>query len=477
MNIFKTFIKDTSIYSLQPIITKLLVFALLPIYTSYLTVADYGNLDLILTYGAFFFIFIDLGLVSSFWKYRTKSLGYDEKEVIFNILLIVFAVSLILFFFIFIYLVFVNQALFGNLILIFFFFEIFRKYYMIALVILQADFKAGKYVLGTILYTAVFLILNIIFITYYNLNYSGVIYSYSIAALTGFLYAFPILKKKIKKHLNIQLSKKMIEYGFPLMIGNLAAVVITLSSRFFLKQMATDIELGQYSYGFKYASLVQVILNNSFFLAWNPIRWKIYEMENGKEIFAKFYRLFLIMLPVLTFVLVGSVIILMKLITMDVSYLGGVIIILIVASSFTLHGLYYFNSMGMLFENKTRIIMYIITATGIINLILNFFFISLWGIFGAAVSMLVSYLFMFIVGRYYSQKYYPIRRESGKEFFQIVFFIFSISFLTILYLYIDNLVLFGFIIICYAPIYFLINLLLKNITLSELMLIKTRLSN
>jgi O-antigen/teichoic acid export membrane protein len=202
-------------------------------------------------------------------------------------------------------------------------------------------------------------------------------------------------------------------------VGNIAAYVITLSDRFFLKAFSTTTELGYYSYGYKYGDLVNSLLISTFFLAWNPMRWDIFEMKDSKSIFAQFNRTLFMALPFLGMLVMSGALVLAGLLTVDKEYLEGIRIIYFIGFSYVLYGLYYFNAMGMLFTDHTRKISQLILISALVNIALNFLLIPRFGMMGAAISTICGYLTMFIQGRIYCQRYYPIERNKLFEFTQM----------------------------------------------------------
>ncbi len=107
------------------------------------------------------------------------------------------------------------------------------------------------------------------------------------------------------------------------------------------------------------------------------------------------------------------------LLTVDKEYLEGIRIIYFIGFSYVLYGLYYFNAMGMLFTNKTGKISQLVIISALVNIALNFILIPPFGMMGAAIATVCGYLVMFIQGRIYCQKYYPITRNNRFEITQM----------------------------------------------------------
>ncbi|MFH0930367.1 MAG: oligosaccharide flippase family protein [Candidatus Zixiibacteriota bacterium] len=74
----KTIAKHTAIYSTADLLAKAVGFFLLPIYTRYLSPADYGILELLSVSLTIIIIFVQQGMQTSF--FRAYSFDYKDKE-------------------------------------------------------------------------------------------------------------------------------------------------------------------------------------------------------------------------------------------------------------------------------------------------------------------------------------------------------------------------------------------------------------
>ena len=81
---FKVFLKDSLWYSLKPVFTKLFNFILVPVYTAYLTPEEYGDLQFVIAFGMFFRMLVNMGLDSSYWKFRAEGSNYSKSDAALN---------------------------------------------------------------------------------------------------------------------------------------------------------------------------------------------------------------------------------------------------------------------------------------------------------------------------------------------------------------------------------------------------------
>lgn len=447
----------------------LIGFFLIPVYTFHLSTEDYGNLQYILAFGQLCIAIIGMGIESAFWKFRSRSTDYSQGEVIFNGVFsqILVGITILMISLVAKY-TFAERSVLAKFIILYLVAQLVSVIYKNTLLILRANFRAKFYILVSISQALLLACLNIFFVAYLKMNYQGIIYSNLITATLISISFYYILHREFAKGINWSLTNAMIRYGFPLAVGNIAAFVITLSDRFFLKAYAGPAELGLYAFGDKFAGLVRMLLIMPFFLSWNPIRWEIYEMENGKEIFSKFNRLFLAFLPALGLFIISGAIFLGNFMTVNKEYLFGFRITIILAFSHVLYGLYYFNSMGMLFKNKTKTIAWIIIISGLLNLLFNSFLIPPFGMLGASAATIMSYFTMFILGRFYSQKYYPIQRRTYFEAIHISLIFGYVLVLTILFYKVENIYTMAFLPFCAAIFHIMINMLFNNTFRTEI---------
>jgi O-antigen/teichoic acid export membrane protein len=433
MNMLRSFLKNSLIYAIQPVISKLLLFALVPLYTRYLSAAEYGNIEYVLTICAFYAAVVDMGLSSAFWNFRSSSMGIGEGRVLFNTLLSITAIgALLLMLYVLVWQLFSLQEPLAFWLSLLMIAEIIKKFYDMSLVLFTAQAKPYKFLWGGLLYAILLSLFNFLFLDRLQLSSIGVIYAYALSAIISGVVFLPFLYRNSEIKLDKNLIKRMLGFGLPIMSGNLVLVLMLLSSRFFLKWFTTDELLGQFAFVNKWGTLAQVLLLNAFYTAWNPLRWEIVELPNAKEIFARFYDLFLFLMPSLGFGLMTAVFLLVPGITFDKNYLEAMYVLPFIVQSFVLFAFYHFDAMAFLFVQKTRFILYIMLVTAVANVVLNVTLIQWIGVEGAAWAMFGSYAIMMLITRLLAQRMFRLERNTWVD----VLLLTSIFAITILLLYV-----------------------------------------
>ncbi len=230
----KVFIKDSLWYSLKPVFGKLFNFLLVPLYTAYLTPEEYGDLQFVIAFGMFFRMLVGMGLSSSFWKFRSESSGYSKADTALNYVITQVFAGLSVFLIVLLVKIFLfRESFLVLLIVIFLLAQTFRMIFDEIQIIQRANHRSKMFIVGIIVQSIVFFLLNLLFLIVLDMNIKGVIYSYLIGyVLVVLVFLNVILKEAKDGKINLPLIREMIRYGIPLMIGNIAAYVITLSDRF-----------------------------------------------------------------------------------------------------------------------------------------------------------------------------------------------------------------------------------------------------
>ncbi|ALM49898.1 hypothetical protein AMR72_13875 [Flavobacterium psychrophilum] len=405
----KKFLLNSGILALQPFITKIIVYFVLPLYTLCLTPVQFGEVEYLLAIGVFFKTFISMSMTSSFWKYVGDNQRWKEGEVVFSILLISSVLGCVITLLFFLYCcIFQDFKAINVSLIIYFVSEIISLAYMVVNLVIRNNFNVRKFLFITFLYVVTFVLCNYLFVYYLDLGIKGVFYSYLLSASIVLIGAVSILKDHIVIKFDKSLIFDILKYSFPLMLTNLIAIIIMFSDRILIKNLRGSYELGIYSYGFKFGSLIKSVVIDVFFIIWNPIRWKIYRNPNGEKIFAVISKAIFILFPIVGFLTVIVSKFVGELLAVNDDYTTGFKIIPFITFGYIFYGLYYYSSMGLLFKDKTGLIAKIVFSVSCFNVILNFILITGFGYIGAGLCAFVTYIAMFFLGHFYCNKYYNI---------------------------------------------------------------------
>ena len=206
----------------------------------------------------------------------------------------------------------------------------------------------------------------------------------------------------------------MIRFGLPLTLSSLGGMLLTMGDRYILKIYSPLTEVGQYTLGYKFASVVNLVFVQAIQLAWPAIAWKKIKEPNAKRFISKIltYYSFVIIWAVLAISLFAEGII--HKLALNQSYWASSKIVPIIALSYALNGIYFLVGFIFHYKNKTQYLPLIVILSTVLNIGLNFIFIPSWGMEGAAIATLISYFMMSILTYKFAQKFYTINYELRK---------------------------------------------------------------
>ena len=223
------------------------------------------------------------------------------------------------------------------------------------------------------------------------------------------LWKIAVEKSPLKsKGISIPLTSEMAKYGFPLVVGNLAAWILSLSDRYILELFRGSHEVGIYSasYGISQTSILLIV--SLFLISGAPIAINVWEKQGeraSQEFVSKLTRYYLIFcLPAI----IGLSILAKPAISVLTAqeYWEGCRIIPFVALSVFFLGLTQWFGIGLVYYKKTHFAMFCTLASGLLNLGLNFLLIPKYGYIAAAGTTLISYAFFLLLQGVISRRFF-----------------------------------------------------------------------
>ena len=386
---YTNLLKDTLIFTLGNVGSKVIVFFLVPFYTYYLTPEEYGISDLVFTISQLaipFFSLVIFDAVIRFALYR-KELPQDTLLVG----VIVWFLGSVL--------AFAAAPLIG----------LYRpmsdwKWYIVAymsinmLVSIEMNYlkaidKNLVYSIICILQTLALAVLNIILVAHVKLGIRGYLISYigsnAIAALLAMTFGRLVTALR-NAAFDSQLAKEMIVYSSPLIINNVSWWVIQSSDKLMLEEMVSESALGIYTVASRIPSLITVFIT-IFQQAWGISAVREYESSNDKTYYATVLRYLFLFISGACIVFVAFMKVFMNhYVGKDFLDAWHYVPLLLVSAVFAgVAG--YFGSMYSALKKSVNNMLSTATAA-LVNLIVNWIFIPITGIWGAVIGTLVAYI-------------------------------------------------------------------------------------
>lgn len=286
----KELLQNTIIIAIGKLSTQILSYLLLPFYTSFLTTAEYGIYDFIVTLCLFILPVVTLSMDESMFRFLVDAKDEKDKSVILSNTT-AFVILSTLFWGLVAYVVMslINYE-YKSLVCI----------YTASCVLINLANgcvrglgKFKLYTIQNIILSLATMILNILFIAKFKLGMNGLIYSTVIANVVATLFIIIKLKlyKNVKKsYLDKSLLIKMINYSYPLVPNTVSWLVINLSDRLIVTEILGVSANGIYAVANKFPSILNTIARY-FFTAFKENASKAIKETDYKSYYSEMHIL------------------------------------------------------------------------------------------------------------------------------------------------------------------------------------------
>lgn len=413
----KYLFKNTILFSIGNFGSRIITFFLVPLYTNVLTVSQYGTVDLITVLATVIAPIITLNISEAVMRFLMDK--NDNKSEILNISIIISFVAFIL-----------------SLLLIpvFKFFSVTSEYSLllslylfsfsistILMCYIRGMEKLMYYSIISIIQTLIIALLNIVFLMKFKLGISGYILAYSIAYIVSSILCI-ILGKIFREFKTLKVNKgllvEMTKYSLLLIPNALMWWIMNSLDRVMITSMISIDANGIYAVSYKIPTILMT-LTSIFNQAWMYSAVKEKDSDDKDEYTNNVLKnLSIIIITTAAFL----TIILKPLMSVYVGntffeawkyvpplLLGTVFLTMatFLSNEYTVNK----DSAGFLKSS---------TIGAVVNLILNFLLINLFGILGAAVATCVGYLTVLIFRIFDTKKYVKINYKEKKVYINLL---------------------------------------------------------
>ena len=417
-----------SVYGIGGILTKTINFLLLPVYTRILTPSDYGALELVYLVGNIIAILYGFMISSGYVRhyYDNKRVEYRERllgttlwfvllnSLVFLVVFIVFADQVAAFMF-----RFPNGGLFIKLVSISTCLIALNQVFYNSLMVTE---KAKTYVSINILALLTTLLLTITFVVFLKWNVKGILY----AQITGrtlelMLLVFTQFNKKLFVF-SFSMVKEMLRFSLPLIPSQLTFFVLTVSDRFFIQHYQGVYDVGLYSLGYRFASIMPLFAITPL-KAWGPYIFSfVDDFQQCQSTIARFSRLYMfgVLALCLGISLMGRDVI--EIMAKN-EFWNAWQVVFLLCLGYVFWGMVTVTSYAFHITKKTWLMSKIEMFVAVCSFLLNFLLVPRLGIVGAAIVNVTSYLMILLIYFVFIHKIYPVQFEYGKMGIAVVYVI------------------------------------------------------
>ena len=395
-------ISNTLLFALGNIGSKFLVFLLVPLYTHALTTEEYGISEILVTATNLLIPFVSLSIQDATLRFALDKKN-NKGEVIKNTVAVLavgtlascLLLPLVRFyrpladwsgFFVAISIVYMIRSAFS--------------------VYIKAIGKSKLFAIDSIVYTALLMASNILFLTVFKWGLQGYFYAILVSSILSILFLTiygNIIQSCRENRVNRELMRVMLKFSLPMILNNVSWWIINSSDKMMIEYFMSAGDSGIYSVAAKMPSLIAAV-TSIFNQAWVISSVSEYDTTKDSSFFSNIFNAFNAVI-----ILFAAFIICIIKPFMQI-YVGPSFVscwqyvpLLLLGSIFQSYATFF----GAIYTSAKKNVSVMLTtflAAGI-NFILNIILIKAMGIQGAVIATAIAYLVVFIFRMVDSQKY------------------------------------------------------------------------
>jgi O-antigen/teichoic acid export membrane protein len=406
--------KHSAIYGLGGLVSRILATLLLPLYTHYLPPGSYGRVEIVTAATAILAIAFQLGISSAFFRYYFDAKDHAEKLTVIRtsfwftmgmstlglVLGVVFAAQVS-------HLLglghdptLVRAGAVGLWA---------QTNYQQLTALFRVEERSTQYAIASVANVLITVAAMVLFIAVFHFGAVGLVVGNFTGTLVVYLVLLAYRREQLGLEFDTVLFRKMQHFGLPLVPSALALWTINFVDREFIVWFKDAAEVGVYSAAVKIAGVVTFVVV-AFRTAWPAFAYSIEDESEAKRTYS-FVLTYLMTFTSWVALTLGALAPWWVRLLTDPRYQRAEKAVALLAFATAIFAGYVVLAIGSGRARKTQL-NWVVTGVGAgVNVGLNFWLVPRWGMVGAAVSTLVSYIVLFIGMTLYAQHVYPVHYQ------------------------------------------------------------------
>ena len=404
--------RHSLVYGIGGLVSRIVAVLLLPVYTHYLTPADYGKIETLIALTTVLGIVLRAGISSAFFRFYFDAEDAAARRIVLRtsfwftmgagtlglLLLLVFAGP-------------VSDFLFGttgaaNLVRAAGVALWATVNYEQLTSLFRVEERSFAFVCASLANVFLTIGITLALVVWLDKGAVGVIVGNFSGTLIVYVALLGFRREQLELQFDRGLLREMNRFGIPLVPTALFLWVTNFSDRFFLVKLSDVSEAGLYSVGVRVASAM-VLLLTAFRMAWPAFAYSIRDEDEAKRTYAY----------VLTYLTVVT-----AWVALGLTLLAPWLVDLLAAQRFAessrvvgplafaavAFAAYIVVAIGVGRVRRTQFNWVVTGAAAVVNVALNLVLIPSYGMMGAAIATIAAYVTMAIGMAWWSQRIYPV---------------------------------------------------------------------
>lgn len=396
---YKSFKRNTLVYSIGNLSIFVIKFFLVPIYTFYITKSEMGTFDLLSSTAPILAIIFGFHIEMSLLRWMLEKPDKEQEKKIFTNSFVVFSFGIILFFIVYMIFLFVGKFNFfkelNPWLVLFYTYSIWIYTFLKQSV--RSIYSSKAFVATDILYTLSYLLFVIYFLIFWHWGIEAILIAQIISVTCLFIYWFFFQKMFAffeVKSISKKVIKELLHYSLPLIPNSVNLWGINTLVKYIILLYLGITSNGIFAVSFKIAFVVQMI-NGIFIMAWQDKAIASFEDTNFTEEVNKYFKYIFAIFSTIVLILISTQSILIRYF-IDKSYWEASKYIWILSLGFLFMGLSAF--LGVIYQCQKRTWTISISSIlgSVILIIIGYFVVPKFKLFGASAAFMIGNVVMFV---------------------------------------------------------------------------------
>lgn len=417
----KSFFKTSIFYIFSTFLTKGIGLLLLPVYTRYLSVSEYGALDFLLVIGTFIAVVVPLEVSQGLHRFLPERIeqpqiltDYYSTGFWFTVLMYTFFAVMCTVFSVPLADLILNSSKDYLLITTASWVYASNALVYLATSLLRSKLEPVKSMILAVLTTVTTALFSIYALVYLNLGLLAVLVAMLLGSLFSVLLSIYFTRHNIAMLIDRTKLKILLKFSLPLVPSSISVIATMYVDRLVIKDLLSLEELGQYGFASRIAMITSLVMVG-FQQALSPLIYSSYKQENTRFDIAKLFWIFVVTSVLATLAIYFNRFHLIEFLGNE-NYIDAAPLITPLCVTVLLSSCYLFFP-GLPIAQKSSLIALLTISGASINLVLNYILIKEIGLIGAAYSSMASaaitaILYIVISNKYYTVPVFKIRRSE-----------------------------------------------------------------
>ena len=385
-------------YTAASILSKVIAVGLLPVYTAYLTPADYGAAEVLLSVVVAISIVVRFGGIEALLRFYYLPAEEPERVAASGFALIFWGSTLVTAATIW-FAEPISEALLDQpdagltRIAILGIWVLTVHEYLLTL--LRVDERARAYFGVTLADTVFSVIVTVILVVPLDMGADGILLGVYAAGLPFTAWLAVTQRRRVALRPDIPLLRRMMRFGLPTMPAELSLYALNVIDRIAIARLAGLAEAGLYAIAFKFSQGIQVLIRG-FQLAWPPLAYSIVDDDEARRAYAVIVTWFAVLAA---FAVSGLWLEARWIIRIFAApeYFASYEVLGLLAAGSALYGFYLVLLVVLGRTGRTEFNLPATLAAVAVNVVLNIILIPPLGIVGAGLALVAAYIVVLVM--------------------------------------------------------------------------------